>query len=115
MTPIWMWVKKLYNRLPKGFRWLVLGPALLHLWGPRAIYDCLRLKPFYTWRHYAEHGFRGMSAWNDVVDWVGGYPFEAAKPEEVFVFFRDKNFNLSNMVTCGGKLGCNEFFFRRNY
>jgi hypothetical protein len=25
-----------------------------------------------------------MSAWRDVVDWVGGYPFEVAKPEEFF-------------------------------
>ena len=23
---------------------------------------------------------RGMSFWQDLVDWVGGYPFEVAKP-----------------------------------
>jgi 2-polyprenyl-6-hydroxyphenyl methylase/3-demethylubiquinone-9 3-methyltransferase len=28
-----------------------------------------------------------MSAWRDVVDWVGGYPFEVAKPERVFDFY----------------------------
>lgn len=113
MTPVWTWVKRVYNRLPNGLRWLVLGPALIRLWGPRSIYDLIRGKPFQTWRHYAEHSMRGMSAWRDVVDWVGGYPFEVAKPEDVFRFYRDRGFVLGNMVTCGGGLGCNEFVFIR--
>lgn len=113
MTPVWTWVKHAYNRLPNGLRWLVLGPALIRLWGPRTVYDLLRGKPFYTWRNYAEHSVRGMSAWRDVVDWVGGYPFEVAKPEEIFRFYHDKGFVLRNMVTCGGGLGCNEFVLTR--
>ena len=113
MTPVWTGVKRLYNRLPNGLRWLVLGPALIRLWGPRTLYDLLRGKPFYTWRHYAEHSVRGMSAWRDVVDWVGGYPFEVAKPEEIFHFYRDRQFVLKHLRTCGGGLGCNEFVFTR--
>ena len=31
-----------------------------------------------------------MSVWHDLVDWVGGYPFEVAKPEEVFDFYTEK-------------------------
>lgn len=113
MTPVWTWVKRTYNRLPKGLRWMVLVPALIRLWGPRTIYDLGRGKPFHTWRHYAKHSLRGMSAWRDVVDWVGGYPFETAKPEEVFRFYRDHGFALKELVTCGGGLGCNEFVFTR--
>jgi 2-polyprenyl-3-methyl-5-hydroxy-6-metoxy-1,4-benzoquinol methylase len=113
MTPVWTWVKRAYNRLPNSLRWLVLVPALIRLWGPRTLFDLLRGKPFHTWRHYAEHSVRGMSAWRDVVDWVGGYPFEVAKPEEVFYFFRDRQFVLRNLVTCGGGLGCNQFVFTR--
>ncbi|MGH8511739.1 MAG: hypothetical protein ACREU9_02645 [Gammaproteobacteria bacterium] len=26
----------------------------------------------------------GMSYWHDLIDWIGGYPFEVAKPEEIF-------------------------------
>jgi 2-polyprenyl-6-hydroxyphenyl methylase/3-demethylubiquinone-9 3-methyltransferase len=48
-----------------------------------------------------------------MVDWVGGYPFEVAKPEEVFAFLRDRGFNLEYLRTVGGGLGCNEFVFRR--
>lgn len=113
MSPVWTWVKRIYNRLPNGLRWLVLGPSLIHLWGPRTLYDLLRGKPFHTWRHYAEHSVRGMSAWRDVVDWVGGYPFETAKPEQIFRFYCDRGFELRNMVTRGGGLGCNEFVFTR--
>jgi 2-polyprenyl-3-methyl-5-hydroxy-6-metoxy-1,4-benzoquinol methylase len=113
MTPVWTWVKRTYNRLPSALRWIVLGPALIRLWGPRTAYDIVRGKPFHTWRHYSERGARGMSAWRDVVDWVGGYPFEAAKPEEIFRFYRDRGFVLREMVTCGGQLGCNEFVLSR--
>lgn len=113
MTPVWTWVKRAYNRLPRQLRWLVLWPALVRLWAPRTIYDVLRGKPFYTWRHYAQRSARGMSAWRDLVDWVGGYPFEVAKPEQIFLFYRDRGFVLRNMVTCGGGLGCNEFVLLR--
>ena len=44
---------------------------------------------------------------------VGGYPFEVAKPEEIFKFFHDRGFTLRAMTTCGGGLGCNEFVFER--
>lgn len=55
---------------------------------------------------------RGMSWWHDMVDWVGGYPFEVAKPEEVFVRLRSRGLTLTGLKTCGGGLGCNEFVFR---
>lgn len=113
MTPVWTWVKKTYNRLPHGLRWLVLGPSMVRLWGPRTIYDLVRGKPFHTWRNYATHGVRGMSAWRDVVDWVGGYPFEVAKPEEIFDFYHSRGFDLQRMRTCGGGLGCNEFVLQK--
>ena len=113
MSRIWLEVKRADNRLARGLRWLVLGPALMGLWGPRTIYDLLRGRPFYTWRNYGEHSRRGMSAWQDVVDWVGGYPFEVARPEEIFDFYRARGFSLARLKTCGGGLGCNEYVFHR--
>jgi len=56
---------------------------------------------------------RGMSFWHDLIDWIGGYPFEVAKPEEIFEFYRDRGFVLKKLKTRGGKLGCNEFLFVR--
>ncbi len=54
---------------------------------------------------------RGMSKWHDWIDWIGGYPFEVAKPEEIFEFYRDRGAYLTKMRTQGGSLGCNEFVF----
>jgi SAM-dependent methyltransferase len=56
---------------------------------------------------------RGMSPSHDMRDWLGGYPFEVAKPEEVFEFYSDLGFALEKMRTVGGSMGCNVFVFRR--
>ena len=60
---------------------------------------------------YRGMGGRGMSLYHDVVDWIGGWPFEVATPEEIFRFFRKRGFVLTELVTCGGTHGCNEFVF----
>lgn len=108
----WLRVKQAYNTLPSGMRWIVLGPAFLRLWGPTAVRDMIRGRPFQSWQRYAETSQRGMSPWRDVVDWVGGLPFEVATPEGVFAFYRARGFTLEQLRTCGGGLGCNEFVFR---
>ena len=105
----WTAVKKAYNRLPRRLKVLVLWPTFLYIWGPIALYDLTRAKPFASWRNYG--GKRGMSPWWDLVDWVGGYPFEVAKPEEIFDFYRQRGFRLIQLTTCGGSLGCNQFVF----
>ena len=105
----WAAVKRTYNRLPKGFKSLILYPVFVRLWAPAICRDILKGKPFSTWFGHAS--VRGMSPWLDLVDWVGGYPFEVAKPEEIFDFCRKRGFELVKLKTCGGRLGCNEFVF----
>ena len=106
----WLAVKRAYNRLPPALRFLVLWPAAVQLWWRPMVKDLITLRPLRTWRDY--HQRRGMSPWHDVVDWVGGYPFEVAKPEEVFDFYRQRGFSLERLTTAGGTL--NQFVFRRN-
>ncbi|MHC4399870.1 MAG: class I SAM-dependent methyltransferase [Planctomycetota bacterium] len=112
-SAFWLKVKKTYNRLPRGFRWLVLWPAAFRLWGPTTIRDLAAGRPFHTWRDYSNRSSRGMSPWRDVVDWVGGLPFEVATPEEVFRFYRDRGFQLEELKTCAGGRGCNEYVFQK--
>ncbi|OGO65806.1 MAG: methyltransferase type 12 [Chloroflexi bacterium RBG_19FT_COMBO_47_9] len=112
-SKMWLRIKHAYNRLPSSLRWLVLWPAFLRLWGPTTARDLLRGRPFETWRHYSiKNSMRGMSPWCNVVDWVGGLPFEVAKPEEIFNFYRDRGFVLRQLKTCAGGQGCNEFVFQ---
>ena len=56
---------------------------------------------------------RGMSVVHDWFDWLGGYPFEVAKPEEIFEFYRDRGFVLDKLITAGGGLGNNQFVFTK--
>jgi 2-polyprenyl-6-hydroxyphenyl methylase/3-demethylubiquinone-9 3-methyltransferase len=107
----WRWVKKNYNRLPRPLRFPVLCGFFVGLHGRSLVKDFLLLQPFRTIREYGQ--LRGMSAWRDLEDWVGGYPFEVAKPEELFNFCYDRGFALIGMRTTN-TLGCNELVFRRN-
>ena len=111
MSRHWKRVKKAYNSLPAVLRFLVLWPSFVVLWWRRIVKDILLGHPLRSWREYA--ALRGMSLWHDVVDWVGGYPFEVAKPEEIFNFYRNRGFTLVEMRTQAGNLGCNEFVFRK--
>jgi hypothetical protein len=54
-----------------------------------------------------------MTNWHDLIDWIGGYPFEAAKPGKVFCLCRDRSFQLLALTTAGGGPANNQFGFRR--
>ena len=107
----WLMVKKRYNQLPGSLRPVLAGAVAIQLWWRRWVKDLIRLQPFETWRAVSKE--RGMSAWRDVVDWVGGYPFEVAVPERIFDFYSARGFTLVGLQTCAGTLGCNQFVFRK--
>jgi 2-polyprenyl-3-methyl-5-hydroxy-6-metoxy-1,4-benzoquinol methylase len=107
----WRAVKRTYNELPGSLRFLVTIPVLVHQYWRRTVKDFLCGQPLRTWR--SEGRERGMSPWRDLIDWVGGYPFEVAKPEAILDFYLRRGFTLKRLVTCGGSLGCNEYVFVR--
>jgi SAM-dependent methyltransferase len=109
----WLLIKQIYNRLPRALRWLVLGPAFVRLWGPTIARDALRGSPLRTWRGYARESQRGMEPWRDMVDWVGGLPFEVATPVEIVRFGAEHGFTLIKEISRAHGLGCNEFVLRR--
>jgi len=108
----WTIVKWLYNQSPKPLRFMLVLAVCVMSWWRRWLQDLIRLRPFESWRNWGHE--RGMSAWSDTVDWVGGYPFEVAKPEAIFDFYRQRGFVLEKLHTQGGTLGCNEFVFSKS-
>lgn len=115
---LWWLIKRQYNNLPGvlklPFAIMVMVPRELL----RLLYLCITGQPrtyFNSILNYSHLSRRGMSYWHDIIDWVGGYPFEVAKPEEVFSFFRKHGYSLEKLKTCGGGLGCNEYVFKNNY
>ena len=112
----WRLVKQTYNRLPKPwkplFAFLIMLPRELLFLAAAS----LKGKPWLYFDNivnYAERSTRGMSYWHDLIDWVGGMPFEVATPEHIFRFYRDRGFRLEELTTCAGGIACNEFVFRR--
>jgi 2-polyprenyl-3-methyl-5-hydroxy-6-metoxy-1,4-benzoquinol methylase len=108
---MWTRTKAAYCASPRPLKAVLLALSMIRLWGPTTVRDILKGRPGATWRAYGEGDGRGMTPWRDVVDWVGGYPFEVSRPEEVFDFFRARGFHLEKLKTCGGGHGCNEFVF----
>ena len=110
----WKWIKRTYNRLPgllrPPFAALAIAPDEIK----PALRALLRGRPgeyVRRWTGYDQN--RGMSRWRDIIDWVGGYPYEVATPDQIFDFYRARGFTL-NKLKCGGVgLGCNEFVFTR--
>ncbi len=110
----WRAIKRLYNRLPRPLRLpyalAVMGPREVRLAAVAAATGRLR-EYVRSWTNYQSQ--RGMSRWHDLIDWVGGYPHEVARPEEVFCFFRDRGYVLEQLRTQGASIAANEFVFRR--
>jgi 2-polyprenyl-6-hydroxyphenyl methylase/3-demethylubiquinone-9 3-methyltransferase len=121
VSRIWRGIKRIYHRLPRFIRPLYVASigALIFLkrLAVTLLACCLRLitlrNPFTPIANWVrETQSRGMHGWYDLVDWVGGWPFEVAKVEEVFRFMRDRGFSLQELTTCIGH-GCNEYVFIR--
>jgi 2-polyprenyl-6-hydroxyphenyl methylase/3-demethylubiquinone-9 3-methyltransferase len=108
----WRMVKRIYNRLPRLLRPVLVGAVATIFETYYAAVALTQLaNPF---RRFTRKDERGMAIWRDWVDWVGGYPFEVAKPEQVFEFCHSRGFTLEKLKTCAGGLGCNEYLFRRD-
>ena len=56
---------------------------------------------------------RGMDFYYDVVDWVGGYPYEYASADETIRELAGLGFRCVRQIPAGVPTGCNQFVFVR--
>ena len=110
----WRSIKRLYNRLPRSLRPMLTAAMIAPEEAKAFARLALSGRPLDYVRLWTRHGIRGMNRWRDAVDWVGGYPYEVATPEEVFDFCRERGFTLKTLKCGGVGLGCNEFVFERS-
>ena len=106
ISKYWWTVKRLHNR----FTWMQ--------WPLRILYA-----PYFVGFGWLVNQFRylsgkrarrGMTLWYDMVDWLGGYPFEVVSPKKMNEYAGDHGFKLVNKYYIGFGLGCNEFVYRRS-
>lgn len=102
----WKCVKRTYNksRFHAGMIFTLHAPYFM---GARLVGNVARLarrRPRRT---------RGMRFWRDLVDWLGGYPFEVASLHEVEQYVESKGFIVRNIKSVGRRNGCNEWVCHR--
>jgi len=111
LTPAWKTIKKYYISSPAFVQNIMSIMYAVFLSTALFFFDLVRLKnPFKRYKS----SIRGMNFYTDIVDWLGGYPFETATPAEITAFFESKNFKLKKIKTVGKKSGCNEFVFEKS-
>ena len=99
----WRGIKYVYNRSPA-----LLQKLLIWIFIP-IIYAAKWL----VTRRNPVGQTRGMDFYYDIVDWVGGYPYEVATAQEVRGFLQPLGFVLDRFMAATVPTGCNQFVFRR--
>jgi 2-polyprenyl-3-methyl-5-hydroxy-6-metoxy-1,4-benzoquinol methylase len=104
----WRTIKRTYCKLPPGLNKAFAVAVML----PYELKDLaravLRGRPgdyVRSWTAYRSN--RGMSRWRDIVDWVGGFPYEYASQDSLIDFHRARGFEVIRSAPTRG-LGCNE-------
>jgi 2-polyprenyl-6-hydroxyphenyl methylase/3-demethylubiquinone-9 3-methyltransferase len=110
----WHWIKKTYCKLPNVLKTpfavaAILPDELKHL--AKAVITLKPMSYVNSWTSY-KNG-RGMNRWYDIIDWVGGYPYEVASPDELFEFYKAKGFRLTKLKSKGAGLGCVELVMQK--
>jgi 2-polyprenyl-6-hydroxyphenyl methylase/3-demethylubiquinone-9 3-methyltransferase len=98
----WTAIKRLYNNSCAGIQRLMIAV----LWPVIYIAKWLVTRRNPLWQS------RGMDFYYDVVDWVGGYPYEYATIEEVKNLLNPLGFRLERIIPTTVPTGCNEFVFK---
>jgi len=111
ISDFWRMIKRTYTALPSRWKFLVLLPYLFLAYGLKIAGDILHGQPMSYFKNYGKS--RGMSPLRDLVDWVGGYPFEVAKVDNIIEFYFSKQLELRCLKTVGCGHGCNEYIFQK--
>jgi len=100
---IWKWIKWFYCSSPVMVRKILVALFCPIIYGAKLLVT--RKNPLKM--------TRGMDFYYNVIDWVGGYPYEYASCEEIVAFLADRGFDLVSFNPAQVPTGCNEFVFRK--
>ena len=105
----WWHIKRAYSRASRpGQRAMELAYSTYWLLGQLRG----RQNPFRVARDYRNS--RGMALWTDMIDWLGGYPYEFASAQEIIDFCQqDCTMRCIKAIPVGeGDSGNNQFVFK---
>ena len=111
----WTWwhtrLKRTYVSAPRPLQWIIAG-GYASFEVTKGLVKDLALARNPLARYRQDKRPRGMSWWYDTLDWIGGYPYETATPNEVFDFYQPRGFVLERLDVSSGH-GCSQFVFRK--
>ncbi len=102
-SPLWKGVKYLYNASP-----IWLRPAWF--WSVGVV---KALVAWLTTGEHPRHKMRGMAFRHDLIDWLGGYPYEYATSSEVITMMTASGFRSVKVIPTAGWTGCNQYVFQK--
>ncbi len=88
----WKYIKRFYSKSPQFIQKLCRGIYKLLFYSKLL---CTGKSPLQYIRNYSQ---RGMNFHIDVHDWIGGYPYESATPEEILSFMNQLDFKPINIL-----------------
>lgn len=100
-SKLWLFVKWFYNLLPRFLRKVM----------NYVFYPIIYVAKFLATGKNPTKKERGMDFFYDVVDWVGGYPYEYESIEGMCKIMEKQNFQLEKVYKPVAPTGCNEFVF----
>lgn len=106
-SKLWLLEKRFYVNSPKFIQRTIDFCAMGAMF---IIYLLLLRNPLSEIKKHKS--LRGMSWSVDIRDWLGGYPYEYARADEIFNFVKPLGFRLENLKANNGLLN-NDFLFTR--
>ena len=112
----WHHEKRAYSAMPRFIQW----PIQSAYGGVYLTAQCLVLGKGPKSMREESINARGMNWWHDVHDWLGGFPYESARPSEVKCFMDDNGFEFVQGFQDDDSIsrgilgsGCAEYLFKR--
>ena len=102
-SPLWRLIKWLFNNVPASLQRLMI------CFFAGVIY----VAKFTVTGSNPLKKERGMDFWYDVIDWVGGYPYEYAEPHAVEEKVVGQGLALQRIIRAQVPTGCNQFIFSK--
>lgn len=110
-SEVWRAVKRFYSSGKFG---RIVATAIFYpvFFLSGLMIDAIKLRdPRHRYREHKRH--RGMSLMHDWKDWLGGYPYEPARPETVVSFFENLGYSLVKFSPPPIGFGNNHYVFRK--
>jgi SAM-dependent methyltransferase len=110
----------IYNRHWSSRAWLVIkriyvaSPPLVQKTMVGIFYPVIYLAKWAVTGRNPRKQDRGMNFYYDIIDWVGGYPYEYASITEMTGRLRSLGFSLRKCLPATVPTGCNQFVFQHN-